>query len=177
MKITIIRHGKVNMQWKKWYTSKQFDLACANYDISPLYPMHETENAVSCDIYISTLKRSKETAEHLFGKKEFIETKLLNEVPLKSFCDCNIPLPLCFFNIIGRAQWFFQSRRQPERRQDTKKRADELIALLLQKNRDCVLISHGFFMQTFIKELKQSEFRIDKKSLAFANLEKITAIK
>ncbi len=25
MKITIIRHGKVDMKWKKWCTSKQFE--------------------------------------------------------------------------------------------------------------------------------------------------------
>lgn len=176
MKITIIRHGKVDMQWKKWYTSRQFDMACTDYDTFPLYPMDiNIENDISDDIYVSTLRRSKETAEKLFGRKEFIETELLNEVPLKSFCDCKILLPLCIWNIIGRVQWLLQNNRQIERKQDTEKRANELIEMLQQKNRDCVLVSHGFFMRTLIKELKEHDFVIDKEKLSFSNLEKIIA--
>ena len=36
MKITIIRHGKVDMKWKQWCTSEQFDKDCSNYDSSPI---------------------------------------------------------------------------------------------------------------------------------------------
>lgn len=156
MKIMVIRHGKVNMKWRKLSTSRQFDMDCSNYDVSPLYPIDKkTESDIRADIYISTLKRTRDTAEALFGSREFIETKLLNEVPLKSFCDSRIPLPLWVWNIIGRLQWSMGSSRQPEGRKDTKKRADALIEELIQKNRDCVLISHGFFMMILIRELKQ----------------------
>ena len=103
MKITIIRHGKVDMKWKKWYTCEQFDKDCSNYDSSPICLIDEKiENNIEDDIYISTLKRSRETAERLFGEKEFIETELLNEVPLKSCLNCKMSLPLWFWNIFGR---------------------------------------------------------------------------
>lgn len=176
MKITIIRHGKVSMKWKKWSTSEEFDIDCKNYDISPICSIDEKiEQDVSGDIYISTLKRSRETAAQLLGKKEFMETELLNEVPLKSCFNCKIRLPLWIWNVGGRMQWLFQKKRQLEKREETKKRADMLIEKLLEKDRDCILISHGFFMQTLQKELKRYGFRIDKNKLGFANLERVTA--
>lgn len=178
MKITLIRHGKVNMRWKKWCTSRQFDLDCSNYDIAPLCPIDEKiENDIPDDIYVSSLKRSWETAEKLFGSKEFVETELLNEVPLKSFCDCKVPLPLALWNIVGRVQWFLQNKRQSEIKKDTIKRADALIEKLLQKNRDCVLVSHGFFMQTLIKELKRYGLAVDRDKLGFSNLERVIAVR
>lgn len=179
MKITIIRHGKVNMQWRKWSTSRQFDDDCSKYDSSPICPISEKEefDSISSEIYISVLKRSRETAEKLFGRKEFMETELLNEVPLKSFCDCNIMLPLWIWKIVGRMQWLLQSKRQREVKLDTQKRADELIEKLIRKNSDCVLISHGFFMRTLIQELKQYGFKVDSKKVGFANLEKVIAVR
>ena len=178
MKITMIRHGKVDMKWKKWYTSKQFDLDCSNYDLAPLIPFdNEIEDNTRADIYISALKRSRETAEQIFERKDFIENKLLNEVPLKSFCNCKFNLPLWIWNIAGRLQWLMQSKRQIEGKNETEKRADALIEELRQRNRDCILITHGFFMRTMIKELKQDGFTIDKSKLSFANLERVIATK
>jgi len=179
MKIIIIRHGKVDMQWRKWSTSKQFDTDCIQYDNAPLYPISERmdQEGKWGDIYISTLKRSRETAEALFGRNIWIETELLNEVPLTSFCDSKVSLPLWVWNIVGRLQWFLQSKRQIELKRDTQKRADKLIETILQKNRDCVLVSHGFFMKTLIQELKRYGFVINRKKPGFANLEKVIAVK
>ena len=178
MKITIIRHGKVDMKWKQWCTSEQFDKDCSNYDSSPICLIDEKiENNIGDDIYISTLKRSRETAEQLFGEKEFIETDLLNEVPLKSCLDCKISLPLWFWNIFGRVQWILGNNRQLEVKTETKKRADQLIERLLQENKNCILISHGFYMRTLVNELQQYGFTIDKNKMEFRNLERIVAEK
>lgn len=179
MKITIIRHGKVDMKWSKWCTSKQFDFECCQYDEAALVPIscNDLQNDGGEEIYISTLKRSRITAEILFKRKLFIETELLNEVPLKSFCDCRIKLPLWLWNVIGRAEWLLQCNRQPEGRSMTEQRADKVIQLLGKKNKDCILVSHGFFMRTLIRRLESNGFTIDKKKLGFANLEKVTAYK
>lgn len=177
MKITIIRHGKVNMKWKKWYTSEQFDRDCAKYDISPICPIDDTPEELRGEIYISTLQRSFQTAERLFGKRTFVETELLNEVPLRSFCDSKISLPLWMWNVGGRLQWMMQSRRQPERKADTQKRARRLVENLIEQNRDCILVSHGFFMRTLITELKRQGFCISKNGVGIANLAQITAKK
>ena len=53
MKITIIRHGKVDMKWKQWCTSEQFDKDCSNYDSSPICLIDEKiENNIGDDISI-----------------------------------------------------------------------------------------------------------------------------
>lgn len=178
MKITVIRHGKVDMKWKKWYTAEQFNMDCSNYDLAPLCPFdNETKDNTQDDIYVSTLKRSRETAEKLFERKDFIENKLLNEVPLKSFCDCKFCLPLWIWNIVGRLQWLLNSKRQIEGKNETENRADTLIEELMQRNKDGVLITHGFFMRTMMKELKRYGFAIDKNTMTFANLERVIATK
>ncbi len=177
MQITLIRHGKVNMQWKKWYTSKQFDMACEGYDVSPIYPIDAKTEALANTVYISTLSRSRLTAEQLFGEVTFNETALLNEVPLKSFVDCKIPLPLWMWNVGGRLQWLWQSNRQVECRRDTQKRARCLIGQLHETDGDCVLVSHGFYMRILIKELKKQGFVVRQSGLKIANLATIIAKK
>lgn len=178
MAITIIRHGKVDMQWRQWCTSEQFDKDCSNYDSSPICLIDEKiEKNIEDDIYISTLKRSRETAEQLFGEKEFIESDLLNEVPLRSCMDCKISLPLWFWNILGRLQWMLGSNRQLEGKKETRKRAKQLIERLLLEDKNCILISHGFFMGTLVNELKQYGFTIGKRKQRFSNLERIIAEK
>jgi len=177
MKITLIRHGKVNMKWKKWYTSEQFDRDCAKYDSSPICPIDDKQEGLWGEIYISTLQRSFHTAERLFGECEFTETELLNEVPLRSFCDSKISLPLWMWNVGGRLQWMMQSRRQPERKADTQKRAGQLVEKLIEQNKDCILVSHGFFMRTLLAELKRQGFCISKSGVGIANLAQITAVK
>jgi len=164
------------MEWQKLSTSRQFDMDCSKYDISPLYPIHKKIKGVTgTDIYISTLKRTRDTAEALFGNREFIETKLLDEVPLKAFRDSRIPLPLWVWNVIGRLQWAMGNSRQPEGRKDSQKRARLLIEELVGKNRDCVLVSHGFFMRTLVKELERYGFQIKKQKMRFDNLDFVLA--
>lgn len=83
MRAIVIRHGKVDFQWRKWSTSKQFNEDCKRYDEAPVCPLiSDGYPAEEQDIYISSLGRSKETARQLFGAKEFICTELIDEVPL-----------------------------------------------------------------------------------------------
>ena len=178
MKITLIRHGKVDMQWQKAYTSRAYDRACSAYDLAPIVPIDNLQIQRDAEvIYVSSLSRSRRTAEQLFGMQDFIETKLLDEVPLRSFCDCRISLPLWLWNVGGRLQWLWQSRRQREGRIATGKRAARLISGLLKKDQDCILVSHGFYMRTLVKELKRQGFAINKSGMGIANLAQIIATK
>lgn len=74
-------------------------------------------------------------------------------------------------------QWMFQKKRQLEIREETEQRADALIEKLMERDRDCILVSHGFFMRTLQKELQKYGFRMDKKKLGFSNLERVIAEK
>lgn len=89
MKITLIRHEKVDMAWDRNYTSVAFDTACEKYDKSPIVLLSakpfQTDDTKK--VYISELPRTYETACRLFQKRDFLQTALLNEVPLRSFAD------------------------------------------------------------------------------------------
>ena len=61
----------------------------------------------------------------------------IGEVPLRSFADLKIQLPLWIWNAAGRLQWYFNVSRQKESRYATIKKADIVIAELEERNNDC----------------------------------------
>ncbi len=179
MRITIIRHGKVNMKWPQKCSSSVFDVACAEYDRSDL----ENINITLLDeqfnkIYVSRLSRSVNTAKSLFPNEEYYEMPEIGEVPLKSFMDTEKRLPLWLWNVLGRVQWFIGSTRQLETRNNTILRANKVINLCEIKNEDCILVTHGFFMKTLIKVLKNRGYLlVGNNQLKFKNLQVIYAEK
>ena len=90
----IIRHGKVDMQWPKRCNSQVFDAACKEYDIAHIENIDNSCRIACNDIYISKYLRSFETAETLFDSKDYIKIDNIGKVPLCSFADSNIQLPL-----------------------------------------------------------------------------------
>lgn len=178
MKIMIIRHGKVDMQWPKRCNSQAFDAACKEYDAAHIKNMDHSCRVDCNDIYISKYLRSFETAEALFDSKDYIKTDNIEEVPLRSFVDSNIQLPLWIWNVMGRLQWYFNFSRQKESRYATIKRADIVITELEKRHKDCVLVTHGFFMKTLINRLRKQGYIVNgQKVLGFNNLQMVTAEK
>lgn len=176
MNVVVIRHGKVDYKWRKWSTSEQFDTDCKDYNEAFIIPFSvEIPKQESEKIYISSLSRSRETAIQIFGKKNFITTKLIVEVPLHSSVVSKVKLPLLFWNISGRLQWLFNNQRQQERRKDTVYRAEQFIKILLQNEEDCTVVTHGFFMRTLIACLKKKGFSINHTKLKYSNGEYIIA--
>ena len=106
MKIVILRHGKVDMQWPRLCDSKGFDKACTDYDSADIV-LSKADNRMENieKVYISNQSRSVKTAEMIFGKKKFIQIDNICEVPLRSFADLNLRLPLWIWNVVGRLQW------------------------------------------------------------------------
>lgn len=178
MKIVIIRHGEVDMKWGKSYDSISFDNACSNYDSSPIKASEiRYENKNNDKIYISGLSRTNETAHMLFGDNDFYKSELLNEVPLRSFTDTMRKLPLIIWNVIGRLQWLFDNKRQPETRSQTINRAKRAIDMLEKENADCIVVTHACFANTFTEQLKKRGYKIDKRKFRMKNLERVTAYK
>ena len=173
MKVTIIRHGKVKHIWKKFCSADEFDEECRLYDIAPIEEMASATIRDVSKIYISTLDRSYQTAKKMYGEGGFCRTELINEVPLKSAFDTKLKLPTWFWNILGRLQWMVNSKRQPESRLQTIKRAERFTQDIIGKNEDCVLVTHGFFMHTLISVMKRRGFDCDKTSAHYKNGEAI----
>ncbi len=187
MKIFIFRHAKVNMKWPENCNSADFDQACRNYDESDIIKTERTEQTGKTTaniqaqsiqykkIYVSSFYRSLRTAQMLFPNEEYAELNV-GEVPVKSFTDTAKEIPLWVWDFFGRVQWLANSKRQPEPRKLTIERADSAIIELMKRNEDCVIVTHGFFMRTFIKRLKKSGFAISgNRVLGFKNLQMVAA--
>ncbi len=178
MKIIIIRHGKVIYNWNKWYTSEEYDQACEEYGEAPIVAeRYKVPDIEYQNIIISGLSRTRKTAENLHVNGELKKTSLINEVPLKSSVDTKLKLPLWYWNISGRLQWFFNSPRQEEKRIETRKRARQFAKILIKENKDCLVVTHGFYMHTLLDEMKKVGFVIGKTHSSYKNGEYVEAEK
>ena len=96
-------------------------------------------------------------------------TALINEVPEKSGFDTELKLPGMLWSGISRIQWFLCSRRQPESRKETERRAEEFVRYLIRQNEDCAIFTHGFFMITLLRVMKKHGFQPDHTRLEYSN--------
>lgn len=176
MKIVVYRHAEVDFCWNKRCTSDGFDSDCGEYNKAPIKKgKYRIPRIRYQRIYISRLSRSRHTAEELFPGDDYFETRFIDEVPLRSSFDTKKRIPLWFWNISGRLQWFMNSKRQVEGRNQTRKRARRFVLMINKENVDCVVITHGFFMYSLLHELKKAGFRMNKSSLKYINGDYIIA--
>ncbi len=179
MRVKIIRHGKVDMDWKKRYTSKEYSTVWDRYDEMDIFPV-----TVHCDtypnrrVYVTDMKRTHQTAEQYLGVSDYeVLPVLMNEVPLVPFIRTRLHLAKRIFDIMGRIQWYFPWSRQPETRGATYDRCDRLIAFLEDRDEDCVLVLHGFYMHALLGALKKHGYQLDKKHFVIKNLCTVEAVK
>ena len=162
MIVTVIRHAKVDMKWDLMMTSAGYDKGCADYDTAGVLPvtvrLPETEFE---RIYVSALPRTTATARQVFADREFESTAL----------------PMFLWSVISRIQWFFNVPRQPETRAQTRLRARKAAQYLSQKNEDCAVFCHGFFMIFLLQELEKLGFKADHKRLHYSNGEAVVCRK
>ncbi len=178
MKAVIIRHAEVDFKWSRRCSSNVFDSDCSGYDSAMIKGESYRVPMIGYQrIYISELSRSRDTAKILFPDRDYLVTALINEVPLRSSFDTKKKMPLWFWNISGRLQWFFNSPRQIEGRSSTKERARQFAAMVGDENMDCAVITHGFFMHTLLYEMKKAGFTVNGSSAEYKNGEYIIAQK
>ena len=177
MKVIIIRHAEVDFCWSRRCTSEGFDSDCGRYDIASIKKIKYSIPRNGCErIYISELSRSRDTAQLMFPGCDHIKSGLINEVPLRSSFDTKKKIPLWFWNLSGRLQWFVNSSRQTEGRNQTKERAKQFVAMICNEDMDCAVITHGFFMHTLLSEMKKAGFRTNNSSAEYKNGEYIIAV-
>ena len=148
------------------------------YDLSPIKNVtYSIPQTVYQKIYVSELSRSKDTAKILFPNEEYFESQLINEVPLKSSFDTKMNMPLWFWNLTGRLQWFVNSRRQDKGHGKTKERAKEFVVMIRNDDMDVAVVTHGFYMHSLLQEMKKAGFRMTGSSVKFKNGEYVIAEK
>ena len=178
MRVVIIRHAEVNFRWSRQCTSEKFDSEWRKYDHSLIKNVTYSIPPIEYRrIYVSELRRSRDTAKILFPDGTDFESGLINEVPLKSSFDTKVNMPLWFWNLTGRLQWFVNSGRQVEGRRQTRERAKEFVEMIGNDDMDVAVVTHGFFMHTLLKEMKKVGFKMTGASVKFKNGEYVIATK
>ena len=157
MKILIIRHFKVNYKWKAFCNSTEAEKAIIEYDHASIM---DGGLRISSEyrVFSSTLPRAIETAQLMFGRNPDFMSDALNEVLVKPFITTRIKIPTFIWNIVGRIQWRFGSRRQPETYHESTTRITRFIDSLLCGNEDFIIVSHGWTIRLIIKHLHKKGF-------------------
>lgn len=158
MKIILIRHFKVDFKWNFAYGSIDYEKACDNYDSSKVVKADLAINTNGI-IISSTMIRAIETTQLIFNKYPDIFSDLLREVPIKPFVKTSVILPTFIWNIIGRIQWRFNSKNQPETYLESRLRVDNFIDTIINKNEDFIIVAHGWIIKLIINRLIKDKFR------------------
>ena len=171
MRITIIRHARVDFVFPGSFGPQGQIEASRGYNESPIDPSGikpvETDDAV----FISELRRSRETAQVMFGDRPMICSELFNEVPLVPFTSVNIRLPALVWDVFGRIAWNFKNGNQPEQKAQTRARADRAIDRIEEVGRDCYVITHAFFIRTLFRQLRKRGYTTASRMGMIQNLE------
>jgi len=143
-------NGDGFMDWARWYdttevTPRPVPLAGDGWD--------------AC--YSSDLPRARFTAGYLYrGNVEV--TPLLREVPFSGFLPRRAKLPLFMWQGTSRVGWWLNHRSQSENRRQTLERISAFTRLLKERHargQNILIVTHGFYMQYFEKELQRAGFR------------------
>ena len=160
-----MRHYEVNFIWKDKYASEEFKVACKNYDCADVINQKpDFDINLVQQIYISELSRSEYTYIHLKLNLTATKSDLINEVPIAPFITTTIKLPTAIWLLMGRVQWYLNSKRQPETRNDTIEKIKRLITELETKNKNTLIIGHGFYFSQLKRILKKLNYRGSGKS-------------
>lgn len=158
MKITLIRHFKVDFKWNFGYNSIDYSKACENYDNSKVIKADLVLNTDKI-IISSTMTRAVETSKLIFNKPPDILCDSLREIPIKPFVKTSLILPTFIWNTMGRIQWRVNSQNQPETYLESRLRVDNFIDTIIAKSEDCVIVAHGWIIKLIINRLRNHNFR------------------
>lgn len=163
MKIGLVRHFKViSPHGKKKLSSDEFNERMSGYDIYPVKPNEVNIDSMEWDVcYASTLSRAQTTAKTIYDGK-IISTPLIIEVPLSAFIKSNTRLHYMVWQVVGRFAWLFSLKSQEEIKPQTLSRINQFMKLIeSSEHQNILIVSHGFFMKVFVRELKKRGFKGD----------------
>lgn len=158
MKVVLIRHFKVGFKWKRFYTSADYEKDCGGYNTSAVVksaiPFQSTDRLIT-----STMSRALETSKHIFNREPDLSDANLCEVPIKPFTSSPVPLPKVVFDIIGRLQWRFGLKPQPETYKQSRERVKAVVDTLVRAGDNVVIVCHGWIIKLLIQELRSRGFK------------------
>lgn len=176
MKVVLIRHFKVDHQWKTKGHFRDFFDDIDKYDSQAIINTRELDFPVR-QVYISTLSRAAETAKFLKGEKNIIITSLINEVDLRGTSRIWFRMSGLMWYMIAFIKWRMNSGHQNETYRDTVSRAREFLKMIEEKNEDCIVVSHGMFLTELINLMLKQGYCGGKKDYRLRNGEVVEMVK
>lgn len=160
MKISLMRHYRVNISFRSLLTKEQFINLVNKYDVSDIIIEDNIHKDINWDIcYTSDLPRAYITAKNIY-KKRIIKTPLLREVPILPTFKTDKKLHIIIWTIFGRLAWLIGHKSQIESYKQTKIRVNNFISkYIIEENTNYLIVSHGFIMLVLKKQLKKSGFK------------------
>ncbi len=161
MKVGIVRHFRVEgIKHGGLMNSADFEEYIGNYDKAPVIENKidiRHEEWARC--YCSDLPRTVKTARSIY-KGNIGMTRLLREVTMYPVRKSALKIPGFFWSVSARIAWRMNNKSQLETINTTAERAREFLRLIDMKQQENILIvSHGFFLLTLVKELRKLGFR------------------
>ena len=60
-----------------------------------------------------------------------------------------------------------KAQKKAAKRKVTRKKAAQFVNMIIKRNEDCAIITHGFFMHTLIRMMKNVGFKADKERVNY----------
>ena len=159
MRIGLIRHFKVDLKRNKLMTSKEYNEYMAQYDKAGVI---ESELVIDKDwdkCYCSTMSRAITTAKTVYHGEIILSDKLM-EIPTAAFINIKFSLPYFLWGLLNRFAWISNFVSQPEKRQITLNRINEILDTILKdESGNILIVSHAGALHEIRKILIQKGFR------------------
>jgi broad specificity phosphatase PhoE len=160
VRITLLRHGKPDFEWRRNVKGSEFRALEREYDsagvagnppeeILGLAPRH---NCIVC----SDLPRSIQSAKALGIDSIHHSSAVFREMNLPYFDEVPIKLPLMYWVVLLRSLWFLGFAKNTESFSVAKARAKlaaEKLRELAKEHHSVLLIGHGFLNHYVAKDL------------------------
>jgi hypothetical protein len=164
IQIMLIRHGIPKIEsanWISFYEASNFVFAYDTVEVHEILDIPvDIEPGKIDKIYSSPLMRARSTAEQIFGN----EFNILYDSIFREFKNEIVPvrwirLPLSAWRVSSRIFWMLglHSKNVPSLKSERERarKAAEKLASLAMKERQVVLVAHGFINRFMIQHLKK----------------------
>jgi broad specificity phosphatase PhoE len=162
MRIGLVRHFKVDIKKSRFMTSNQFNEYMKKYDVSDVIPNELVMDDEWDKCYCSSMSRAITTAKTIYHGETIITDKLV-EIPSVALVNMKIPIPYHVWALLGRFAWIRNHTSQPEGREVTLKRINEMLDIILEKeNKSILIVSHAGTLYEIKKILRKRGFKGEK---------------
>lgn len=110
-------------------------------------------------VYISSMARTKYTAEYLENKNIIKIDPLLDELTMNPFMTTNRKLPFNLWFISWKVLWSLNSSLSNETKRDTIMRIKTFVDKIEEEGEDITIVGHAHIFSIMIKELKKREYK------------------